>query len=378
MLYGTTGWGGANGVGTAFRISTNGEFRVFAAFDGSNGFGASGLIQARDGNFYGTAWQGGTNGYGQFGTVFKITTNGSLSPLYCFGSKTNDAGISLDGQSPQAALMEASDGALYGTTTAGGTDGDFGTIFRITTDGVFTSLASFNGTNGANPVGALVEGIDGSLFGTASSGGIGFRGGPDTGNGTVFKVTKSGVLTVLHNFTGYPDDGAVPEFVGMFGGTDGDWYGTSFYGGANGQGTVWRMTPQGQESVIYSFSERDYQTGTNNDGSMPLAGLIQASDGTLYGTAAYGGVQGFGTVFCLGSSEFSKPLIQTISHTNTTTVLAWTPLAGRSYQPQSASMSGSPGWTSIGNPVEGTNRIATVLDSTASVSDRMYRLLLLP
>jgi len=378
MLYGTTGSGGANGLGTAFRLSTNDQFMVFAAFDPTNGFLASGLIQARDGNFYGTAWEGGTNGYGQFGTVFKLSTNGSLSALYCFGSKTNGDGIALDGQSPQAALVEARDGALYGTTTAGGSDGGFGTIFRITTDGTFSSLASFNGTNGANPAGALVEGIDGSLFGTASGGGIGFSGSPYSGNGTVFKVTKSGVLTVLHYFTGYPDDGAVPEFVGMVAGTDGDWYGTSFYGGGNGEGGVWRMTPQGQSSLVYSFSRRDYQTGTNTDGSAPWAGLTQASDGTLYGTAGFGGLYGFGTVFCLSSSEFSKPLIQTVSHTNTTTVLGWTPLPRRSYQLQGTSISGSPGWMNIGNTIVGTNLFATALDSTAFVSNRMYRLVLLP
>ncbi|HEV2210230.1 MAG TPA: choice-of-anchor tandem repeat GloVer-containing protein [Verrucomicrobiae bacterium] len=377
QLYGTTGWGGANGAGTAFRMTTNGQLAAFAALDWTNGATPNGVIQVHDKTLYGTAWQGGTNGYGQFGTVFRLTTNGNLAAIYCFGTRTNADGVSLDGQGPQAPLVEASDGALYGTTTAGGTNGGFGTVFRITTNGSFTSLASLAGTNGANPVGALLEASDGSLVGTTSGGGIGFNGSAYSGNGTIFKVTKSGFLTTLHFFNGYPTDGAVPEFVELTPGTDGAWYGTTFYGGAGGSGMVFRMTRAGAVDIVYSFTRED-QSGTNADGGMPWAGLIQAGNGNLYGVAGSGGAYGFGTVYCLSNAAFAQPFIQTISHTNTTTLLAWTPLPDRAYQLQYKSNFDDSAWMNVGLAVTETNRSAISIDSTAAGLSRIYRLHLLP
>jgi uncharacterized repeat protein (TIGR03803 family) len=245
-----------------------------ASFDGANGSGPLGyLVQGIDGNFYGTTFYGGTNGYG---TVFEITPEGALTTLYSFCTYTN----CTDGANPNAGLVQATDGNLYGSTQWGGVNND-GTIFKISLAGKLTTLHSFGGSDGEAANGGLVQGTDGNFYGTTVTGGA-------NGTGTVFKITPQGALTTLYSFCseGGCTDGAYPN-EGVMQGTDGSFYGSTWWGGYYGYGTVFKITPQGLLSSLHSFD------GT--DGEQP-DGLIQATNGILYGTTVTGGYN-YGTVF---------------------------------------------------------------------------------
>jgi uncharacterized repeat protein (TIGR03803 family) len=235
-FYGTTSSAGTNGLGTVFKINTNGALTTLHSFNGTNDGGGpkAGLVQGSDGNFYGTTYGGGTNGYG---TVFKISTNGALTTLYSFND-TNDGGFLYAG------LVQGRDGNFYGTTSEGGTNG-YGTVFKISTNGALTSLYSFTGPDGYLPTAGLVQGSDGNFYGTTST------GGTNGGYGTVFKISTNGVLTSLYSFSGMSSDGAVPE-AGLVQGRDGSFYGTTWSGGTNFQGTVFRLTvtPEPPELTI--------------------------------------------------------------------------------------------------------------------------------
>src|SRR5579871_647513 len=253
--------------------------------DGLNPYG--GLIQASDGNLYGTCYEGGAYGYG--GTVFKITPSGTESILYSFKGGTTD------GQNPQASLIQASDGNFYGTTEYGGAHttslDSYGTVFKITPSGTETVLYSFgsSSTDAVKPVDGLIQASDGNFYGTTPFGGT-------HDYGTVFKITPSGTETVLYSFKGGNTDGQGP-YGGLIQASDGNLYGTTDYGGAHFAGTAFKITPTGTETVLYSFGT------SSTDGSSPLAGLIQASDGNFYGTTINGGADLFyGTVFMLTPS----------------------------------------------------------------------------
>jgi uncharacterized repeat protein (TIGR03803 family) len=272
-FYGTTYSGGTVGAGTIFKITPAGIETVLYSF-GSGTDGANpqaSLIQASDGNFYGTTSGGGAN---NFGTVFKVTPAGVESVLYSFRAGT-------DGATPQASLIQASDGNFYGTTYSSGNNVgsgvSLGTVFKVTPAGVETILHSFGGEpDGAGPVASLIQTSDGNFYGTTTAGG-------SHGQGTVFKITPLGVETLLHSF-GLPTDGAIPQ-AGLIKASDGNFYGTtSSYGLGMGaiSGTAFKITPAGDESILHSF-------GASADGSTPRAGLIQASDGNFYGTTAFGG-----------------------------------------------------------------------------------------
>ena len=284
-FYGTT-TGGQSAHSTVFQITLGGVLTTLYTFTGgTDGALPAGLVQASDGNFYGTTIFGGT---GNFGTVFQITPAGSLTTLYSF---TGGA----DGFYPVAGLVQGSDGNFYGTTQFGGTVG-YGTVFQITPTGVLTTLYSFTGgTDGSEPDG-LVQASDGNFYGTTASGGT---GGPlcifINGCGTLFQITPAGTLTTLYTFTG-GTDGALPHVVVQ--GSDSNFYGTTTYGGGTPaqSGTVFKITPAGTVTTLYSF------TG-GADGGNSIAGLVQGSDGNFYGTTSYGGLfvgncnSGCGTVF---------------------------------------------------------------------------------
>ena len=266
--------------------------------DGANP--QAGLAQGSDGYFYGTTTKGGgTNGvgYGGYGTVFKISTNGELTTLYSFGTITNANGVALDGADPVAGLVQGSDGYFYATTEGGGTNGveygGYGTVFKISTTGALTSFYSFTGGNdSAHPQTGLVQGSDGSFYGTTSAGGT-------NGDGTVFKIGTTGALTALHSFTG-GEDGGNPE-SGLVQGSDGYFYGTAFSGGNSnlnygyGWGTVFKISADGLMTTLYSFTN-------GSDGGYPTASLVQGSDGSFYGTTWAGGTNGDGTVFKISTT----------------------------------------------------------------------------
>jgi len=290
-LYGTTQNGGANGTGTVFQITPTGTLNTLYSFcmqtncdDGAAPYG--GLVQGTDGNFYGTTYNGGVNGGA--GTVFKITPTGTLNTLYSFCMQSG----CTDGVNPYAGLVQATDGNLYGTTQQGG-DFNGGTVFKITPTGALTTLYSFcmqsGCADGVNPTAGLVHARDGNFYGTTEYGGS-TTGGCGSGCGTVFKISAAGMLTTLYTFcvqSGCPD-GAYP-LAGLVQGTDGNFYGTTYNGGTTGNGTVFEITSTGVLTNLYSFS--------GPDGANPQAELVQGTDGNFYGTTGDGGIQGIGTVF---------------------------------------------------------------------------------
>src|SRR5271166_5413363 len=182
-----------------------------------------------------------------------------------------------DGDGPYAGLVQASDGNLYGTTSEGGLNYGWGTIFRITPDGILTTLHTFHGPDGSSPSGALIQAADGDLYGTTQSGGA---NSPNCqfGCGTVFKISLHGAFKTLHRFIG--PDGADPQ-AALVQAKDGDFYSTTLYRGAYDAGTVFKMTPNGRLMTLHDFS--------GSDGAYPFAALIQATDGNLYGTTDEGG-----------------------------------------------------------------------------------------
>jgi len=293
-FYGTTENGGSNNVGTVFQISTSGTLTSLYSFTGGND-GANpdaGLVQARDGYLYGTTEDGGTN---YSGTVFRFSTSGVLTNVYSFSG-------GADGAYPEASLVQASDGTFYGTTLEGGTTGEssggLGTVFQISTSGVVSNLYSFTlGNDGAYPQAGLVLGSDGNYYGTTYAGGA--YDFESQGFGTVFRISTSGGFKSLYSFTG-GDDGANPD-AGLVEGSDGFFYGTTQSGGTNDAGTVFKISIGGTFSSLYSF------TGTN-DGAYPYAGLLQGSDGYFYGTTDSGGTytnqdgDTFGTVFKISTN----------------------------------------------------------------------------
>ena len=317
-FYGTTQAGGLDascdgytGCGTIFKIAPSGSLTTLYTFcqtspctDGTDPYAA--LVQGTDGNFYGTTEASGAN---SAGTVFQITPSGTLTTLYPFCPQTNCP----DGANPYAALVQGTDGSFYGTTEGGGANGD-GVVFKITPTGTMTTLHSFAGTDGAHPQAGLVQGTDGNLYGTTNAGGA-QQGGcaAEVRCGTIFKITPSGEFTSLYSFcsqTGCPD-GQVPN-AALVQGSDGNFYGTTEQGGQNGAcpkvgacGTIFRITPSGTLTTIYSFCS---QGGTScTDGANPYGALIQnPTDGNFYGTTYAGGANNDGTVFTLsvGLSPF--------------------------------------------------------------------------
>jgi len=276
---------------TAAISSAQATFTSLFDFNGTDGQNPQYvyLVQGTDGQLYGSAQTGGGNTGA--GTLYKITTSGTFTQLYTFCSQTNCA----DGAFPYGGLVLAPNGNFYGTTSEWGLDtegacdtGIFGcgTIFEITPAGVLTVLHTFSGSDGFEPYANLTLGSDGNLYGTTLYGGnlsVGSCSG--LGCGTVFKITPQGKFTSLYSFSN-GTDGASP--VGrLFQGSNGNFYGTTI-----GPGTVFEITPAGKLTTLYSF------TG-GSDGGSPYGGVIQTANGTIYGTTVYGGANSYGTVYKL-------------------------------------------------------------------------------
>ena len=295
--------------GTVFRLTPGGMFLTLHAFGPftssslTNVDGAlpDGLVQAADGNLYGVTQTGGSSGGG---TAFRLTTAGGLSGLYPFPA-LDATGLNSVGSHP-ANLTLGRDGDLYGTTFLGGANGG-GTVFRLTTGGVLTPLMSLptppplpipGSAQSAVydlPLASVTQGRDGNLYGVTINGGA-------NGLGMVFSVTPAGVLTTLHDFTkpvsgGTNSDGTGPE-GGLTEGADGRFYGTTYYGGAYGGGTVYAITPVGNLTTLYDFEAGD-ALGHNANGKSPAAALMLAADGNFYGTTQGGGPTGLGTIFSI-------------------------------------------------------------------------------
>jgi uncharacterized repeat protein (TIGR03803 family) len=261
ILYGTTPQGGTTGGGIVFKITTEGALTVLYNFDITHGYGPNGgLILGTDGNLYGTAQNGGGHNYGN---IFKITPAGAFTVLYDFTGNT-------DGGNPVASLILGTDGNFYGTSYPG-------VAFKLSSKGVFKVINKLPYV----PYGPLAQGSDGAFYGTTQLGGTGSLG-------TVFKIVKT-TVTTLYNFDS--THGSYP-FGGLVQGSDGNFYGTTSRGGSSDGGVVYRITPSGNLTVLYNF---DLVNPAN--GNQSYAGLVAATDGTLYGSTAFGGSGGNGTLF---------------------------------------------------------------------------------
>jgi uncharacterized repeat protein (TIGR03803 family) len=341
-IYGTTsGVSSTITDGSIFRIALGGKFTALHNFSGADGeFPYAGLTLGTDGNYYGTTVAGGSRNYG---VLFKVAPSGTYSVLYDFTGGS-------DGANPYAPPIQASDGSLYGTTDSGISNA--GVIYRYSpSSGVFATLFSFDPdkSQGAQVFAPLIEGADGNLYGTAESGGASqcgtifelstsgvllelysfpcgaggnapggplvqaadgnFYGVTQTGGattsrcggcGTVFKLS-GGVVTILYSFGGRPDS-ALPNLGGLIEGSDGSLYGGTYYGGTLNSGTLYRISTGGQYKLLYSFA--------STYGQNPGGGLLQHTNGKFYGTTFIGGEYNEGSLYSmnLGLSPFIAPV----------------------------------------------------------------------
>jgi uncharacterized repeat protein (TIGR03803 family) len=285
-LYGTTEMGGdlscpTVGCGTVFKLETTGALIVLYAFAGLDGaLPRAALIHGPNGNFYSTTWQGGAAG---FGTAFRVDATGKETVLHNFTGMGPDGGLLLAGLTRDAA------GNFYGTASATiRQPGRWGTLFKVDPSGKGTILHTFTGKpDGAIPVAGLIRDASGNLYGTTYFGG-------SAGKGTVFKLDTASNETVLYSFTGNNGDGAQP-YSGLIRDASGNLYGTTYFGGLAGKGTVFKLDTAGKLTVLHSFTDRP-------DGASPVASLVMDASGNLYGTTGYGGATGKGTVFKLDTA----------------------------------------------------------------------------
>ncbi|HEY3778975.1 MAG TPA: choice-of-anchor tandem repeat GloVer-containing protein [Rhizomicrobium sp.] len=276
-LYGTTYEGGTHNFGAIYKLAPKGKETLLYSFTGTDDGGApmGGLVRS-GGNLYGTTIGGGAY---REGTVFKLARDGTESVLHSFGSGS-------DGVAPyQGGLVADNAGNLYGTTSTGGAYGGGGTVFRVAPDGTEMVLYSFTGySDGLGPYSGVILDKQGNIYGTTVLGGG--TGCGENGCGTVFKLAPDGTETVLHAFTG-GSDGSQP--IGdLVIDKEGNLYGTTDSGGAGYEGVVFKLTPDGTETVLHAFN--------GGDGDSPVGGLI-LYEGNLYGTTAGGGANNAGTVF---------------------------------------------------------------------------------
>jgi uncharacterized repeat protein (TIGR03803 family) len=278
-FYGTTQYGGANGFGTVFRLTPAGVLTTMQSFGTSAGFAPeAGLIVGANGDLYGT-----TSNDAGGGSAFEMTLSGVLTTL-------SDQVESL----PIAPLLQGTDGNFYGTTSLG--PGFFGAVFQVTPSGVLTYLHVFDESDGGHPAAGLVEGPDGNYYGSTEFYGANDLGCGTFGCGTLFRITPAGVLTTLVNFE-FPQ--GIHPIGSLYMDITGTIYGTDAYGGTStncknypngaGCGTIFTLAADGDFTRLYSFD------GT--DGFGPTGPLLLASDGNFYGTTLFGGAHGYGTIF---------------------------------------------------------------------------------
>jgi uncharacterized repeat protein (TIGR03803 family) len=393
-IYGVAAHGGdfsvlpADGGGTAFRMNANGTVTTLHTFGGLEGAWPTGLIQGRDGFFYGAAAYGGQEGITALlpgtGTIFRMDAGGSVTVLHVFqgasagfrpgpivqgadgalyGSALGGVGwgfvyrfdpltrelrhlhdfVSSDGKFPTGPLFQSSDGFLYGTTNEGGA-WNSGVVYKVDALGSFVLLHSLSPLfpgEGAQPKGGVVQGSDGFFYGTTES-----------GDGGIFRMDAAGNFTVMHRFDPYASDGWRPV-SGLIEGRDGFLYGTAPSGGRNllglpsSDGVVYRMDKSGGFTVLRSFS--------GSDGRRPLAALMQGADGLLYGSTSLGGTSGLGVLFRM------ETVVSTPVPLPTLLDLTFSPLNVVGGQ-------GSTGWVTLGGPAPSGGAVVTLSGGSSVVS----------
>jgi uncharacterized repeat protein (TIGR03803 family) len=284
-FYGTTYQGGSNNLGIIYRVGIGGAFTPVFSFNGTNGANPYAVLTGGGGdNLYGTTYAGGVSNWG---TIFLITTNGVFTNLFTFTGTNNP----YQGANPGAALTQAGDGSFYGTADYGGltnsSSGGFGygAVFQLTTNGTVTAPAIFGNTNGAHPSGGLILGKDGNFYGTTTFGGSGITGS-FPGYGTIFRMSPGGTLTNIYSFTGFNDGGFI--YAGLVQGSDGYLYGGAFSGGSLGYGTLFKVSTNGLFVPLHTFNY--------TESGSPYGGMTEGSDGNFYGTA-FGEYAGYGAIF---------------------------------------------------------------------------------
>jgi len=287
-FYSISGFGGTNALGAVIEISTGGVSMIYNFCSLTNctdgAYPQVGVLLGTDGNFYGTTYEGGNStckGCGS-GTVFKVTPTGKLTTLYDFCSLAKCA----DGLNPEAKLIEASNGTFFGTTFYGGTNPGpynvgYGTLFGITPSGKFTSLYSFcsqtNCTDGSHPHWAPIQATNGNIYGTTYWGGA-------NNSGTIFSLNTAGHLTTMYSFTQPSGSSFTSGPLILMQATNGTLYGTTSYGGTNAQGTIFKITTSGAFTNLYTFCS----LSNCADGTGPTS-LVEGPDGNFYGTTFGGG-----------------------------------------------------------------------------------------
>ena len=366
FLYGTTYAGGVSNWGTLFLITTNGGFTNLFSFTGTNNpwqgsSPAAALVPDGAGNFFGTADYGGSTnasygGYG-FGSVFELATNGTVTAPVIFGN--------TNGAFPSGGLVLGKDGNFYGTTRWGGQNVPgtllgYGAIFRMSPDGTFTNIYKFTGgSDGGFIYAGLVQDSDGWLYGGA------FQGG-SPGYGTLFKISTNGTFVPLHTFNFFEIG---TPYAGLMEGSDGNFYGTTYGLYASGHGTVFQLTPDGAFTNLLFFN------GAN--GSYPAGVLVQGPDNNFYGTTSSGGANGLGTIFRL--SVPMPAVFKALALMNGAATLTWSAVAGQTYQLQFSTDLTQNNWTNLGKLIFPTNGVMTTTDSSAAgFPQRFYRVVLYP
>lgn len=313
-FYGLTSQGSIADSGTVFRLAPDGTHTVLTPVSGNGAKPNGDLCLGPDGNFYSLASSGGSSGYG---TVFCVTPAGEITTLIHFTSN----GANDKGATPNGSLCLGPDGNLYGVTRVGGA-ADRGTVFRVTTAGVLTTLMEgttrTNGVTSAGgyPNGGLCAAPDGSLYGTTYFGGT-------SDEGSVFKIDPQGNRSTVISFTAVGGDhpGSRPQCSLMFA-SDGNFYGCTVWGGSSNLGTVFRLTPSGEHTVLVNFTGN----GATNKGAWPSAKLIEGADGCLYGMGNGGGAGDYGTIFRMTKAGVLTTLIE-LTRTGGSNPGAW-PIAG--------------------------------------------------
>jgi len=398
-LYGITEYGGTNGFGGIYEFTPS-TLNFSVLYDFTNGLDGAypldPLVLGSDGNFYGT-----TQGDSQtnFGTIFSISPNGSLTVLYTFTGQTdggtpsgtlaegpgetfygttfyggNSSGYGViftvdvygdynvihtfdffNGGGPYGGLVLASDGNFYGTCDYGGANNE-GIVFRITPGGVFSNLFSFNGANGANPSDDLVQGLDGRLYGRTYFGGA-------YGMGAVYGISTNGVFELLFSFDG--TNGANP-YPALLTGHDGNIYGLTTSGGTNGQdGVIYEVTPGGAFDIVANFD------GLTGNGA--YSPLVRGDDGNFYSTTFNGGY-GNGVISQLSFASTAAPIFETATKVNGQIKLTWSAVPGRSYQVQTTTNLSQGNWAALGADLTATNNILSVTEPLSQTGQKFYRL----
>lgn len=284
FLYGAAQEGGGSGRGTIYKYSPGGGTSAITTLTTSSGSAPEGpFTLGPDGNFYVVAREGGVASPRK-GAILRVSPSGVRTTLVSFTGTTGG----VLGEKPRAPLAFGSDGSLYGVTEKGGIN-DKGTIFKISSQGVFSTLVEFASSGPNTPLGGLVQGFDGTFLGTTGAGGV-------EDKGTVFRITEGGVLTVLGEFTGSSGAlrGSTPAGA-LAVAPDGALYGIATDSGSSGYGTLFRFRPDGVPETLIDFTG----PGGTSPGSAPTGGLTRGADGFLYGATEEGGPQGGGVVFRL-------------------------------------------------------------------------------